>query len=284
MQKKLYILPFDHRASFVKMFGFSEENLTLEQTALLADYKHIIYEGFLAALEMGVPKEAAAILVDEQFGAKIQEEASVLGVKRILAVEKSGQEEFDFEYGQNFGAHIEKFKPDYVKTLLRYNPDGDRELNNRQIAKLKIVNDFCHQNNYKFLFELLVEPVLQAEIMKKSIAQLQESGIEPDVWKLECLEKIDEMTVVVEQAQSGGRGMVKVVISDRGESGVGKQAQLAALAVIPGVVGFAVGRAIFKQALLDFHAKKIDRAQAVEIIARNYKNFVDFFKKIKNNQ
>ena len=125
MAQKLYILPFDHRASFAQMFGFFEKE-SLEEASIIADYKHIIFEGFLLALEMGVPKESAAILVDEQYGAKIQEEARSLGITRILTTEKSGQDEFDFEYGHDFRYHIEKFKPDYVKVLVRYNPAGDK--------------------------------------------------------------------------------------------------------------------------------------------------------------
>jgi len=74
VSKKLYILPFDHRGSFIQMFGFSEEELTPAESSTIADYKHLIYEGFLLSLKIGVSKESAAILVDERFGAKILEE------------------------------------------------------------------------------------------------------------------------------------------------------------------------------------------------------------------
>ncbi len=292
--KKLYVLPFDHRGSFVKMFGFSEKTLTPGQTAILADYKHIIYEGFLAALKMGVSKEVAAILVDEQFGAKIQEEARAFGVKRILTVEKSGQDEFDFEYGQDFGAHIEKFKPDFVKVLVRYNPSGDRELNLRQVARLKIINDFCREKGYRFLFELLVlqteeqlkdcgndmekyETTLQGKIMIAAIKELQNNGIEPDIWKVEGLSILDDMRQVVEQARSGSRQEVGVVVLGRGESEDKVRNWLAVAAKIPGVVGFAVGRTVFKQVLLDFQQGLIKREQAARAIAKNYKSFVDLF-------
>lgn len=277
MAQKLYILPFDHRGSFVKMFGFSEEKLTSEQTAILADYKHIVYEGFLVALEMGVPRDAAAISVDEQFGAKIQEEARILGVKRILTVEKSGQDEFDFEYGQDFGAHIEKFKPDYVKVLVRYNPAEDKELNLRQVARLKIINDFCRENNYQFLFELLVQPPSDAQAMQASIKELQNNGIEPDIWKLEGLAILDDMRRVVEQARSGARQEVGVVVLGRGESDAKVRGWLTVAAGILGVVGFAVGRTVFKQVLSDYQQGIIKREVAVQAIAKNYKSFVDLF-------
>lgn len=294
MPQKLYVLPFDHRGSFIKMFGFSDKDLTSEQVAILEDYKHLVYEGFLSALKMGVAKESVAILVDEQFGAKIQQEAKVLGVRRILPVEKSGQDEFDFEYGQDFGLHIERFRPDYVKVLVRYNSDSDKELNNRQMAKLKIINDFCHQNNYQFLFELLAIPTseqltscfgsleeyektLQGKVMQASIKELHAGGIEPDIWKLEGLENFEDMKNVVEQVRSGGRQNAGVVVLGRGESDAKVRAWLNVAAKIDGVVGFAVGRTVFKQALSDCHKKIINREQAATVIAQNYKGFVDLF-------
>src|SRR3990167_7854324 len=150
MKKKLYILPFDHRGSFIKMFGFDPSQVNNEVTAILSDYKHIIYEGFLMALEQGVPSHAAAILVDEQFGSRIQNEARERSITRILTVEKSGQNEFDFEYGDDFAKHIEQFSPDYVKALVRYNPEGDAEGNKNQIEKLILLNTYCHKEEYKF--------------------------------------------------------------------------------------------------------------------------------------
>jgi 5-dehydro-2-deoxygluconokinase len=64
--KPLYILPFDHRASFQsKLFGWSGK-LTPQQTAEIAASKLVIYHGFEAALQAGVPERKAGILLDEQ--------------------------------------------------------------------------------------------------------------------------------------------------------------------------------------------------------------------------
>jgi myo-inositol catabolism protein IolC len=298
MDKKLYVLPFDHRGSFIKMFGFSDKTLTEDQTSTLMDYKHVIYESFLAALGMGVSKDDGAILVDEQFGSKIQEEARAAGITRIITTEKSGLDEFDFEYGSAFGEHINKFKPDYVKVLVRYNPEGDKEGNLRQIEKLKIMNDFCRANKYGFLFELLAVPtekqlsdlggdkekyekILQGKVMKEAIKEIQDGGIEPDVWKLEGLENFDDMRQVVEQVRANGRENVGVVVLGRGESDAKVRIWLSVAASIPGVIGFAVGRTVFKQPLTDYHNKILTRAQAVEAIAKNYKGFVNLFESSK---
>ena len=70
--------------------------------------------------------------------------------------EKSGQEEFDFEYGEEFARHIEAFSPTFCKVLVRYNPEGDRALNQRQTARLKRLSDYLHGSGRLFMFELLV--------------------------------------------------------------------------------------------------------------------------------
>ena len=134
--RKLYILAFDHRGSFQKkMFGI-EGDPTPEETETIIDAKRLVYEGMEQAVERGVDAEAAGVLVDEQFGGDIPAEAKAKGLKLAMPVEKSGQNEFDFQYGDDFGAHITSFDPDFSKVLVRYNPDDDAALNERQNERL----------------------------------------------------------------------------------------------------------------------------------------------------
>src|SRR5436190_18542859 len=154
----LYVLPFDHRGSFqTKMFGW-KGTLTPEQTAAIAAAKQVIYDGFKAAIAAGVHKEKAGILVDEQFGAAILKDAAKNGYATACPAEKSGQDEFDFEYGEDFGKHIEMFDPTFCKVLVRYNPGGDKTLNQRQAGRLKRLSDYLHGHNRLYMFELLVPP------------------------------------------------------------------------------------------------------------------------------
>lgn len=297
MKNKLYILPFDHRGSFIKMFGFDSSRIDDAATTVLADYKHVVYEGFLEALAEGVSQDAAAILVDEQFGARIQNEARERGITRILPVEKSGQDEFDFEYSSNFKEHIRMFSPDYVKTLVRYNPEGDSGVNKKQIEKLTQLNTFCHAEGYKFLFELLVpatpvqltacggneeayEKTMRAGLMKRAMEELQTGGIEPDVWKLEGLESSEDVELVARAAQIGGRERVGIVVLGRGESDEKVRLWLGTAARVSGVIGFAVGRTVFKEPLLRFHRKQITREEAAHTIAANYKSYVGLFESV----
>src|SRR5258705_45346 len=291
----LFILPFDHRGSFqTKMFGWTGK-LSADQTAQIAAAKQVIYDGFKAALAAGVPKEKAGILVDEQFGAAILRDARANGYSTSCPAEKSGQDEFDFEYGVDFAKHIEAFQPTFCKVLVRYNPEGDRSLNQRQASRLKRLSDYLHSNGRsKFMFELLVpaEKVqldrvkgdrkaydleIRPRLMVETIEQLQDAGVEPDVWKIEGLDRRGDCEKVVAAARRGGRNKVGCIILGRGENDQKVREWLITAAAVPGFIGFAVGRTSFWNPLIDWRAKKITREAAVAEITRRYQEFVDIF-------
>jgi len=293
--KPLYILPFDHRGSFkTKMFGWHGD-LTAAQTAEIAAAKQVIYDGFKAAVEAGVPKERAGILVDEQFGAAILRDAAANGYASACPAEKSGQDEFDFEYGEDFASHIEAFQPTFCKVLVRYNPEGDRTLNRRQAARLKRLSDYLHDKQESlFMFELLVpaeqkqldfvggdkkayDLVLRPQLMVQTILELQGAGVEPDVWKIEGLDRREDCEKIVTAARRAGREQVGCIVLGRGEDDQKVHEWLATAAGVSGFIGFAVGRTDFWQPLVDFRAKKITREAAVAQIARRYREFVDTF-------
>src|SRR5438105_5169453 len=165
----LYILPFDHRGSFVtKMFGW-HGSLTPAQTAEIAAAKQVIYDGFKTAIAEGAPKNKAGILVDEQFGAAILRDAKANGFTTACPAEKSGQDEFDFEYGEDFAKHIEAVQPTFCKVLVRYNPEGDQALNTRQVARLKRLSEYLHSKSRSlFMFELLV-PAEKAQLARLKV-------------------------------------------------------------------------------------------------------------------
>jgi len=130
--RPLYLLPFDHRRSYVTgMFLFTPP-LTADEHDIVADSKQLIYEGFGQALRDGVSKSRAGILVDEEFGAGILRDAIENEYVNALSTEKSGSDEFEFEYGTAFAEHIEAFGPTFAKVLVRYNPEDDAALNRRQ--------------------------------------------------------------------------------------------------------------------------------------------------------
>ncbi len=298
--RDLFIMPFDHRGSFQeKLFGIKGRQPTPEETAQIASYKQIIFEGFKKAVALGVPKEKAGILVDEQFGSSILKQARAGGFTTACPAEKSGQEEFDFEYGEEFGEHIHKFHPSFVKVLVRYNPDGDADMNFRQAGRLKRLSDYCHKNNNKFMFELLVpatpEQLAQAggdtsrydrefrpALMVAAMDQLQAAGVEPDVWKLEGVESQEDCRQVAEQARAGGRDDVGVILLGRGENAEKVRHWLSTAASIPAFIGFAVGRTIFWEPLKAVKEGRLTPEQAAEEVARNYKSFCDIWSRARS--
>ncbi len=293
--KPLYVLPFDHRGSFQKkMFGW-DGALSPQQTAEIAAAKRVIYDAFTTAVHAGVPKEKAGILVDEQFGFSILRDASAAGYSTACPAEKSGQDEFDFEYGDDFGKHIEAFHPTFCKVLVRYNPEGDADLNRRQWARLKRLSEYLHSNSRsRFMFELLV-PAEKAQLdqlkgdkkaydlqvrprlMAEAIEQMQDAGVEPDVWKIEGLDRREDCKKIVAAARRGGRNQVGCIILGRGEDDRKVREWLTTAAGVPGFIGFAVGRTSFWDPLVDWRGKKITRDAAVAEIARRYQEFVEIF-------
>jgi myo-inositol catabolism protein IolC len=275
------------------MFGWSG-TLTAEQTAEIAKTKQVIYDGFEAAVAGGVPKDRAGILVDEQFGAAILDEASRSGFITAAPAEKSGQDEFDFEYGEDFGRHIDRFNPTFCKVLVRYNPEGERALNQRQAARLKRLSEFLHGSARKFMFELLVpaEPAqlakvggdrkvydreLRPALMARTIQELQDGGVEADLWKIEGLDRPQDCVDVVAAARRNGRSEVGCIILGRGEDEKKVDDWLRTAASVPGFVGFAVGRTTFWDPLIAWRANRSSREQAVAEISRRYRHWSDIF-------
>jgi len=290
----LYLLPFDHRESFeTKLFGWKGD-LSAAQTAEITAAKQVIYDGFLEAVTAGVPQQHAAILVDEQFGAAILRDATRRGFMTACPVEKSGHPEFDFEYGADFAHHVEVLDPTFCKVLVRYNPAGDTAMNARQATRLKRLSDYLHSDDRLFMFELLVpaEPSqlerlhgekkaydleLRPRLMVQALHELQDVGIEPDVWKVEGLSRHEDCMNLVAAARRGSRDRVGCIVLGRGANRQKVSKWLTTAASVPGFTGFAVGRTTFWDPLVDWRAKRMTRAAAVTEIARRYRQWVDIF-------
>ena len=289
---KLFILAFDHRGSFQKKwFGIAGEP-SPEETEKITDAKHLIFEGLLQAAEQGADPSVTGALVDEQFGGDVPSDAKQRGFKLAMPVEKSGQNEFDFQYGDQFGDHIESFDPDFVKVLVRYNPDGDAEMNERQLGRLKRLSDWLHENDRKFLFELLVpaedaqleqvggdtdryDAELRPELMRRAIEDIQNYGIEVDIWKIEGVDERSDCEMLAQQTRSGDqRANVVCVLLGRGANDDKVDHWLTQAAPVDGFVGFAIGRSIWGDALKGFIDGSLDRETAAGQIAENYLRFV----------
>jgi myo-inositol catabolism protein IolC len=294
-QGKLYILAFDHRGSFQKKWFGLGDDITQEDTDRIIDSKTLIYEGLELALKQGAEPSVTGALVDEQFGGEVPRRAKEHGIKLSMPVEKSGQNEFDFHYGEDFGAHIEKFDPDFSKVLVRYNPDDpDTEMNKRQLERLKRLADWLHEHDRKFLFELLVpateaqleqvggdsdryDAELRPELMRRAIADAQDADVEVDIWKIEGVDERSDCEMLAEQTRSGGRDGVVCVLLGRGASDEKVDHWLKQAAPVEGFIGFAIGRSIWGDALTGYINGSLEREAATRQVADNYLRFVKVY-------
>jgi myo-inositol catabolism protein IolC len=298
--KPLYILPFDHRRSYgSEIFGFKDP-LSPAQIAEVAASKQVIYDGFRQAVAAGAPRDRTGILVDEEFGSAVLRDAVKSGFITCMPNEKSGQHEFDFEYGEDFEKHLDQFKPTFAKVLVRYNPEGDKAMNARQNARLKRLGDACRRAGRHFMFELLVpaEPAqlqrvggdkhaydveVRPGLMVKAIGEIQDAGVDPDVWKIEGLDRREDCAHIVEVARRGGRTKVGCIVLGRGEQEQKVVGWLQTAAGVPGFTGFAVGRSTFLEPIKSLRAGKMTAAAASTEIARRFREWIRIFEEARGS-
>ena len=290
--RSLYVLPFDRRVFF-------QRKLSPDQTAQIAAAKQVIYDGFRAAVAAGVPKGKAGILVDEQFGRAVLRDAAAEGYTLACPAEKSGQGEFDFEYGEDFAEHIEAFHPTFCKVLVRYNPEGDQARNRRQVERLKRLSYYLREKSKSlFMFELLVPAEkfqldglqgnikaydlwLRPRLMIQAIEQLQDGGVEPDIWKIEGLDRREDCRKIMAAARRGGRTNVSCIVHGQGEGENKVSKWLTTAASVPGFIGFTVDETDFREPLLGWWHEKTTREDAVAEIAARYRRFVEIFERAR---
>lgn len=291
--KPLYLLPFDHRHSYVTGMFHMTPPLSARQRDAVVDSKRVIYDGFREAVAEGVASEFAGVLVDEEFGAGVLRDAAAKGYVTALSTEKSGSPEFEFEYEGDFVAHIEAFRPTFAKALVRFNPEGDAALNLRQVARLKQLSNYCRRARQRFMFELLVPATdaqresvssasdydlqLRPRLVLKAIRTLQDSGIEPDIWKIEGLDRRDDCERVVETARRDGRDEVGCIVLGRAADETKVIHWLETAASVPGFIGFAVGRTTFWNALKDYVSGEATREETARSIGERYRNWISIF-------
>jgi myo-inositol catabolism protein IolC len=293
--ERLFLMAFDHRGSFAGDLFKATEPVTPAVRDGIVAVKEIIFDAHRQALAAGAPADASGVLVDEEFGAGVARRAHEDGVPLAMPVERSGQEEFQFQYGDDFGAHIESFDPTFAKVLVRYNPDGDPDLNRRQTERLARLSHWLRDRDRMFLFELLVPATttqlarfggdqreydrrLRPDLVVAAIAALQAGGVEPDIWKIEGLDSRAACAEVVAQARTEGRDGVKCIVLGRGADERQVLEWVRIGASVDGFDGFAVGRTLWEQALQDFLAGRASRPQTVDEIARRYRDVIDAYR------
>ena len=291
----LYILAFDHRGTITKgLLGVEGREPTQDEANKVSEMKQIIFDGFLKANEYGITGGDPAILVDETFGLEVQQKAKEMNIKFAAPVEKSGQKVFDFEYGDQFGEKINEVGADFVKILVRWNPDDEEEIRETQGNRIKELSDWLTENDKKFLLEFLVpateeqlasvendqaryDSEIRPKLAVKVVEEMRERGADPDIWKIEGLDTPEDCEKVAHAIRTGDREDVIAVVLGRGASDEKVNEWLIAGSSVEGYKGFAIGRSIFWDALKGFHEGEKSREEAVEEIAQSYLGFLSVY-------
>jgi len=291
----LYILAFDHRGTITKgLLGVEDREPTQEEAKKVSEMKQIIFDGFLKANESGITGGDPAILVDETFGSEVQQQAKNMNIKFAAPVEKSGQKVFDFEYGDQFGEKINEIGADFVKILVRWNPDDDEDTREIQGGRIKELSDWLIENDKKFLLEFLVpateeqlasvgndqaryDSEIRPALAVKVVKEMRERGADPDIWKIEGLDRAEDCEKVAAAIKAGDREDVIAVVLGRGASDEKVKEWLRAGSSVEGYKGFAIGRSIFWNALKDFHQGDKSKEEAVDEIAKSYLGFLSVY-------
>ncbi len=291
----LYILAFDHRGTITKgLLGVEGRQPTEEEANKVSEMKQIIFDGFLKAKESGITGGDPAILVDETFGLEVQQKAKDMNIKFAAPVEKSGQKVFDFEYGDQFGEKINEVGADFVKILVRWNPDDEEGIRETQGSRIKELSDWLTENGKKFLLEFLVpateeqlesvendqaryDSEIRPKLAVRVVKEMREKGADPDIWKIEGLDTVEDCENVAAAIKSGDRENVMAVVLGRGASDEKVNEWLRAGSSVDGYRGFAIGRSIFWNALKGFHEGEKTREEAVNEIAESYLGFLSVY-------
>lgn len=266
--KPLFILPFDHRSGLThELFHVPYPPKPSIQKQIIA-LKKVIFDGFLKALPKVAAHGDCGILVDEEFGSDILDRAKKMGLIHAVSTETSGGSTFDFVHKKGFGRALLKQDPTYAKALVNYTI-GDTELNEEKMAKLHTLSEFCDEEGIPLMLEPLVHG--KGSFLSGTTRMMRDMhahGVFPSLWKLEMQKTMKDWKKVAAIAKA------PLILLGHGESTKIVDSWVVTAAKSGVVSGFAIGRTIFFPPIKALHEKKIDRATAVDRIAKNYIHFV----------
>ena len=244
------------------------------------------------ALTGGAPRADAGVLVDERYGAEVARRAKKAGVTLAMPFERSGEDWFTLEYGSldetTWLDHIHEFEPDLNKVLVRDNPDLDPDARRTQQRDLARASKALHAEGRTFLLELLVPATdeqkrsagdrydvdVRPGLTERVIRELQDAGVEPDIWKIEGLDRAEDAQRIVEVTRRDGRDSVHCIVLGRDAPQPDLDRWLRVAAPVDGFIGFAIGRSIWEQPLTDQLHGDISEQDLSDRVAVNYTHFV----------
>ena len=271
---RVYMLAADHRWQWEEWC----DARSMPRTRI-AEVKRLAYDGFLLARDRSAAvRECGALLIDEQYASPVITEALKAGVNVGTPAEKAGS--FPLAWCEPFSRALTGA---FVKVLVRHRPDDDREIRDRQWAKLKALQTWCHGAGKPLVIEVLVarrqEPEEEFEasgrpaMLAGFIGEAYRRALAPDFWKIEGTPS-KEGARIIDAAIAADSWCRQIIL--------GKAADLdtihrwfAAAAGSPTAVGFAIGRSVFWEPSEAFLSGTRTAGQAAADICANYLRLVD---------
>ena len=228
-------------------------------------------------------REQAGALVDATFGADAIDRLQDAGLRVAVPVEASGRREFAFEHA-DWRERLDAIHPAWAKVLVRYNPDGDAAMNERQRHRLLDLQTVARAIGVGFLFELLVPP--EASQRAPGLRHGRASRLGGRRARQNCARRASRPTSGRSRGSTGGRTVPRVadvagapcVVLGRGADAAAVERWLRAGAGVPGFDGFAIGRSIWWDPVRAFMDGGTDRPAAVTAIAERYGHFVTVYR------
>jgi myo-inositol catabolism protein IolC len=290
--QELFILAFDHKEHFEQLVCRDPAQPTDAEVATIREAKALIHAAVRQTISGGIDRSRAGILIDERYGADLARAAAADGLAFAMPVEKSDQQEFDFLHA-DWQAHISWFDPTFAKAIVWYNVEDPSDLNRRQREKVQTLVDWLREQGRRLMLEVVVPPTarqleqlgddrerfdrqLRPALMVAAMEEIQEARIQPDVWKLEGVDRREDSERIGAQAQSGGEGVGCLVLG-RGEDERAVSQWLAAAGGVPGFRGFAVGRTIWFGPVRAWAEGRVESGDTVRAIAENYRRMIDAY-------
>lgn len=274
--KPLFILPFDHRSGLARELFNAAYPTNATTGKKISALKRVIFEGFLAAYPTAQKYGDCGILVDEEFGTPLLNEAKRKGILFAVSTETSGASAFDFVHKRGFGRALIERDPTYAKALINYHL-GDDEMNHEKMKKLRQLSEFCENEGIPLMLEPLVHgkqsPLAMATTM---IRDMNKHGIRPALWKLEMQRSAKDWRKLAAVAK------VPMILLGHGESMKVVDGWVIDAAKSGAVDGFAIGRTIFFEPIKKYHEKTMTKKQAIEAISKNYLHYVKLWAKHAN--
>ena len=192
------------------------------------------------------------------------------------------------------GEKIKEVNADFVKILVRWNPSDDSDTRQVQGERIKTLSDWLEENERKFLLEFLVpateeqlasvdgdqakyDSEIRPKLAVQVVEEMREKGADPDIWKIEGLDTVEDNENVSKVIKDGGREDVIAVVLGRGANDEKVNEWLRAGSSVDGYKGFAIGRSIFWNSLKGWHSGDKSREEAVSEIANSYLSFISVY-------